>query len=406
MWVANDPVASASVVFSDGIRLACNEVMPHSSAAGIYEPPQAESAALSPLQRRLNRRAYWALLLTLAPVFAAILCIILNSVVESILFYTVTMAVSVVLSVTGLILGVQTGWRMVRIGGWTFGGLAAAVGAFLLGIFSTGAGALVTLLSVSGFTRGRQLRQRGRPQFAPLKPQTAWIRDLPTPGAAPAAPAEVAAAWRQNGLTEHASVASFAKLAIELVALGAPPRLIEAAHKDALDEMRHTELCFSLARDLDGQAIGPAEFPAVFDIGHRRGPQAVQLATLAVESLVDGALNEGVSARVVAELAKTTTEPRIQPVLRTIARDEARHAAHGFDIVRWCIEQGGVPVIAALKGAIQSLPEHAADLDPRLEAPQAWGLPSQTQLARVYAETRRRVIQRTQRLIDAYEMSS
>ena len=43
-------------------------------------------------------------------------------------------------------------------------------------------------------------------------------------------------------------------------------------------------------------------------------------------------------------------------MLREIAADEGRHAAHGWDVVLWCLHEGGEPVAVALRGAMAVLP--------------------------------------------------
>ena len=80
------------------------------------------------------------------------------------------------------------------------------------------------------------------------------------------------------------------------------------------------------------------------------------MARLAVGSLIDGALHEGLSARVLARLARRCEVPAVVRVLKEIARDEGRHAAHGWDVVEWCLSEGGAPVAAALRGAVAVLP--------------------------------------------------
>src|SRR4029077_13893090 len=116
-------------------------------------------------------------------------------------------------------------------------------------------------------------------------------------------PDGVADRWRENGKTEHASVAAFARLTLDLMALGAPPDLIAAANQDALDEIRHTELCFSLAKALDGKAVSPGAFPQAQRVATLPRSRTFALAKLAVDSLIDGALHEAVSARIIASLA-------------------------------------------------------------------------------------------------------
>ncbi|MFZ5890588.1 MAG: ferritin-like domain-containing protein [Myxococcota bacterium] len=236
-------------------------------------------------------------------------------------------------------------------------------------------GALITLFSTTGFSRGRQLRRWGKPLLAKVRPGTDWApavltelkekpaHDVKMPRAA------LAAQWRENGLTEHASVAAFARLTLDLMALGAPPALVADANRDALDEIRHTELCFSLARSLDGRNEEPGAFPEAQRVRSLPRSRRLALSKLAVDSLVEGALHEGVSARVIAKLARRCEDGPTRALLKELAADEGRHAAHGWDVVEWCVREGGRPVEAALLGALRvmphevhsSLPEGARD---------------------------------------------
>jgi len=236
--------------------------------------------------------------------------------------------------------------------------------AFGLGVsIATGAAGMFAAMTAAAMTmsagRGRQLRVRGKPQYAPLDPKTAWIDTREVAQDHDVELSDVAEAWRTNGLTEHASVAAFAELSLDLMSLGAPPALIAAAHEDALDEMRHTTLCFELARSLDGRVLGPRDFASAVRLRPRVGPRSMRLAKLAVTSLFDGALYEGLSARVVASLAKTDVDARVRPVLEAIAKDEARHAAHGMDVVRWCLAEGGAPVREAVLVALDAAKQQA-----------------------------------------------
>jgi hypothetical protein len=124
-----------------------------------------------------------------------------------------------------------------------------------------GLGMLIAYFATVGFSRGRQLRRFGRVLLPRLQASSAWTTSTVAPLGGEAAPAGVADQWRENGKTEQASVAAFARLTLDLMALGAPPSLIAAANRDALDEIRHAELCFSLACALDGKRVGPGPFP-------------------------------------------------------------------------------------------------------------------------------------------------
>lgn len=238
-------------------------------------------------------------------------------------------------------------------------------------LFMTLMGLFAAWLSTMTFTRGRQIRSFGKILLPPVEARAeAWTvlgrdaegtsselaltattraLDAPTRSA-------LAAQWRENGRTEHASVAAFARLTLDLMALGAPPELVAGANRDALDEIRHAELCFGLARALDGRADGPGAFPIAAKARSLAVTRTMALAELAVDSLIDGALHEGVSARIVAKLARRCEDPAIGAMMKEIAADEGRHARHGWDVVKWCVAEGGEPVVKALAGAVRMLP--------------------------------------------------
>jgi hypothetical protein len=317
---------------------------------------------------------------------------------------------STALGVVGLAAAVRALVLAVRISrrGYTwlaFAGALEAIAAFLL----TGMGTLIVLLNAAGgFRRGRQLRRSGRLQLPPIGKGTGWLT-LPSKAKAAAGDAaDVAAAvaeqWRENGRTEHASVAAFARLTLDLLGLGAPARLLAEAQADGQDEIRHAELCFSLAKALDGQDVGPAAFPAA--AGARRLSRFRQLALiqLAIDSLVEGALHEGLSAAIVARLAKSCETAEIQPMLACIAEDEGRHAAHAWDVLQWCLDEGGFAARKAVGGALKALPETMASAQPAAAREGAWvkyGIHDDGVEAEAYAKARASVVRRAESLLTA-----
>ena len=77
----------------------------------------------------------------------------------------------------------------------------------------------------------------GRPYFEGSDAITA-----PVSGAnASHAPSSRGAAWARAAAFEHASVAAFARLSLQLMAHGAPTALLGEVHRAALDETRHAE---------------------------------------------------------------------------------------------------------------------------------------------------------------------
>jgi hypothetical protein len=269
-----------------------------------------------------------------------------------------------------------------------------------------GFGSYVAYLATVGFSRGRQLRRLGKVLLSGLETSSAWAstpfalsRDPARP-----VPTEVADQWRENGRTEHASVAAFARLTLDLMALGAPPSLIRAANQDALDEIRHTEICFALATAIDGQRVSPAPFPEAQRVSTLPRSRTLALAKLAVDSLIDGALHEGVSARIIAKLAQRCEVPAITAALREIAADEGRHAAHGWAVVEWCRMAGGGAIEHALLGAIRALPREMRSELPKAAADgawEAWGIHGNQLEADEYQKARANVVARIHHLMQS-----
>jgi hypothetical protein len=267
--------------------------------------------------------------------------------------------------------------------------------------FMTFFGGFLALFAAFGFARGRQIRSLGRVLLPPVEDSDAWTHLFSSLDVPADVRNALAARWRWNGQTEHASVAAFAQLTLDLMALGAPPALIHAANRDAKDEIRHTELCFSLARAIDGREASPGPFPQAQRSRVLPQVRTLALARLAVDSLIDGALHEGLSARIVARLARQCPEPTIRAVLSEIAADEGRHAAHGWDVVEWCLAEGGEAVASALRGAITALPlKVQTDLpEPaRFGAWERWGIHGTAMEAEEHALARESIVRRVEKL--------
>lgn len=255
-------------------------------------------------------------------------------------------------------------------------GVAASILTLLVNYGMMFFGGLIVLSSTFAFTRGRQLRRFGRVLLPEVVPGDSWAKLSQAPlfvasldGATRSA---IAHQWRENGRTEHASVAAFARLTLDLMALGAPPELVTAANQDSLEEIRHAELCFGLARAIDGCAEGPAPFSEAARARTLPRSRPLALAALAVDSLVDGALHEGVSARIIAKLGRRAQDHVVRAILKQIAADEGRHARHGWDVVQWCLLEGGETVAAALRGALDRLPLAMRSAIPEAARSGAW----------------------------------
>src|SRR5262249_31111890 len=122
--------------------------------------------------------------------------------------------------------------------------------------------------------------------------------------------AALADAWLKDALGEHASIASFARVSLELMAVGAPSDLIAAAHRAAVDETRHARLCFALASAYAGRALAPSAFPF-------SGSVVVDgdLASVAARAVAEGCVGETLAAIQASEQLAVATDPAVRAAL-------------------------------------------------------------------------------------------
>jgi hypothetical protein len=342
-----------------------------------YTPPKSlEGFQTSLLPEDRRTRAFLFLGLSFLTILVAIALSSVGGRAASFVGRAVTglLFVATLLGAYGTLMGLASAVSVLRTGGLTL----ETVGGVCISLVASAANGMLSFFtfamamwSTSDFRRGRQLRRFGRVLLPRVDPGGRWS-ELRFESVPPEARV-TADQWRENGRTEHASVAAFAALTTELMALGAPPELITSANRDARDEIRHTELCFSLARALDGKTEGPGPFPAA---RAQRGTlplgRTFALARLAADSLIDGALHEGVSARVLSKLARRCEIPAVAAMLKEIARDEGRHAAHGWDVVLFCFHEAPGPVKRALEAALSAMPETMTSPLPKEAADGGW----------------------------------
>lgn len=159
-------------------------------------------------------------------------------------------------------------------------------------------------------------------------------------------------AWLVDALLEHASVAAFARFSLELLAIGAPARFVEDAHRAALDEIEHARLCSALASTPESlRGPGPLESVRV-----RQGVAEVVLA--AAEECCCG---ETFAALVAQHALAVATHPGARRALERIAVDEAKHAELGWRFVAWAVARfGEVARDAAFIGIERGLARLAA----------------------------------------------
>lgn len=190
---------------------------------------------------------------------------------------------------------------------------------------------------------GRPLKIAAQALRSTLVEDATWAANLalrPLPAEARAALSE---RWCRAALDEHASIAAFSRVALDLLRLGAPPELIEQAHAAALDEVRHAKHGFAIASALMGSPVGPGAFPLGMEV-----PLSAGLAEVAAEAAEEGCIGEALASLLAREAAAICDEPEIRAVLLGIADDEERHSMLGWRTVAWALRVGGPDVKAAV----------------------------------------------------------
>ncbi len=221
-------------------------------------------------------------------------------------------------------------------------------------------------------------------QRAPLQPGEAWLMGHVSEDsehnheAIDALPLalrrRLAALWLDDAGAEHASIASFARATLELLAVGAPPELIFAAQQASLDEVRHARTCFTLAALYAGEAAEPGPLPAP----RLRSPD---LLTLACDTFLEGCVGETIAALAALRAARHCQVPAVREALGGIADDEARHAELAWATLAYAVRNGGPEVAAAVRALAEPLRAAAMAADDMTDATDTNELPTALLLA-------------------------
>ncbi|HZO13854.1 MAG TPA: ferritin-like domain-containing protein [Polyangiaceae bacterium] len=143
----------------------------------------------------------------------------------------------------------------------------------------------------------------------------------------------LADAWTEDALAEHASVASFARFVLELLAVSAPADLVRDAQRALADEIAHAEISFGLASAYAGAPVGPG--PLAMPTNQLRS----HLAEIAAATAREGCINETLAALCAQAAHDDARDEVVKTALHAIARDEARHAALAWRFVAWAVRR-------------------------------------------------------------------
>lgn len=201
-----------------------------------------------------------------------------------------------------------------------------------------------------GCAIGRPFLVEGLERVAPLARRSDWAEALLElePSGTAAERQRVAAAWARIGQMEHASVAAFARFALQLLQLGAPPELVELATQAMADETRHAKLAFGIAGRYAGLPLGPGSLDV------ERSLDASSLAEVVRLVVREGCIGETCAALEAREAALHVRAPALAELLGGIADDEARHAELAWRFVSWALERAPVAVGAVLEQELAS----------------------------------------------------
>lgn len=190
--------------------------------------------------------------------------------------------------------------------------------------------------------------------------------------------AAISAHYQRIAALEHASIASFARFTLELLALGAPPDLIADTQRAAIDEVEHARLAYSFASAFEGRALGPGPLDV-------RGV-AVQIDRAAVlRALVEEAcVGETLAAAEVELVATGIVDPVLRRAHQQIAEDELRHATLGWRALAFLLEGADAATLGLVAGCFEAAIA-AASKDPEIPGPEApaFGLVSGRELGEI-----------------------
>jgi hypothetical protein len=193
---------------------------------------------------------------------------------------------------------------------------------------------------------------------------------------------ELGKRWAQDALAEHASIASFSRLSLQLLKYAAPPGILLGANSASVDEVRHAKAAFDLANTYKHAAasrkasstVGDGAAAAAVPVkSYRPGPfpldadsiqMDITLQELAAAAVIEGCIGETLAVFGLIESAAHCDVFGPRSTLAMLIRDECNHAVYAWRLVRWLLrsaasangltpEKEGAAVQEAVQAAFQ-----------------------------------------------------
>jgi hypothetical protein len=213
---------------------------------------------------------------------------------------------------------------------------------------------------LGGCAIGRPFLIDGEARTAGLEEREDWCEKETTTNVADLNAAlrnELAEAWEHTARMEHASIAAFARFALELLSLGAPSELIQRTNAAMADETNHTRMAFALASVYRGKPVGPGRLAieGAMDEGD-------DLASFLRRVIREGCVGETVAAVEAGEGSARAKDAQVRKTLETIAADETTHAELAWRTVIWAQNTFGETVREVIREEMARLTDELSNV--------------------------------------------
>lgn len=190
--------------------------------------------------------------------------------------------------------------------------------------------------------------------------------------------------WLYAARMEQASVAAFARFALQLMHLGAPPELLADTASAMQDEIDHAKRCFTLAAQYSGQATSAGPLALCGALDKELDPQRI-----ALDVFMEGCIGETIAALEALEMSELAAAPQVQATLARICQDEHKHALLAWRALSWMLQNLDQRDQEAVRGVLASMvenlrselamPQKALRTEPADQVLAAHGVPSSAQ---------------------------
>jgi len=178
----------------------------------------------------------------------------------------------------------------------------------------------------------------------------------------------LAAWWAHVAQMEHASVASFARVTLELMSVGAPSDLLHDVQMAADDEIRHAQSAFALASRFAGVDLSPGPLPTA-GVLPRQG-----MATILEGLIREACVGETVGVAEARAGLLGCTDPMTCAALEAIVADEARHATLAWRTLAWMLDRRPDLVHVAEAAFSEGVAQMLSATPPALPHAPEWGM--------------------------------